>query len=167
MNLPPTAAVHAVATGHRALVTKKHGRFVSFRLAVVIAVAFAEAQELPRTARFHPFVVRQRAITAPLPHVGNMALPQWNSRQPLVMEVRIGPTGNVETSLILDSPNEIFAKAAGAAVLSWKFRPFLVGGAPIVVITKLTFYFRPNGSGGVTVIDANQPEPDRVRKSRG
>jgi outer membrane biosynthesis protein TonB len=83
------------------------------------------------------------------------------------MEVRIGPTGNVETSLILDSPNEIFAKAAGAAVLSWKFRPFLVGGAPIVVITKLTFYFRPNGSGGVTVIDANQPEPDRVRKSRG
>jgi TonB family protein len=62
----------------------------------------------------------------------------------VIVEATIDPAGNVSSARVV-SGHPLLAAAAVEAVLQWKYRPTLLNGAPIAVVTtaNVTFSLRP------------------------
>jgi TonB family protein len=55
----------------------------------------------------------------------------------------IGRAGEVRNLTMVDGTNPAFIEAATAAVQQWKYKPYLLNGAPVEVETKITVKFNP------------------------
>ena len=64
-------------------------------------------------------------------------------RNDVVLDVRIGPEGRVET-LSLISGDQPFADSAMQAVKNWQYTPYMVNGKPTAMHTKITVSFPPS-----------------------
>jgi len=63
------------------------------------------------------------------------------------LEVLIGREGNVQETKLL-SGHEILAKAAMKAVLKWRYKPILINGKPVEIVTEVDVNFTLAGSRG-------------------
>jgi protein TonB len=60
-----------------------------------------------------------------------------------VLEAVISRAGRIE-NLRTISGHPVLAKAAEAAVNQWQFRPYILNGVPIEVMTQITVDFKLN-----------------------
>ena len=58
----------------------------------------------------------------------------------VTVEITVSRLGDVTNARAVSGPAELRA-AAVSAVRGWRFRPYLVGGMPVVVSTTLQFSF--------------------------
>jgi TonB family protein len=64
---------------------------------------------------------------------------------PVVVHVLIDEAGNVEDAKVVDTPDQRLAEAALYAVMSWKYRPYLLNGKPMAVETTVTVNYSFGG----------------------
>lgn len=85
----------------------------------------------------------------------------------IALEVQILPSGDVDDVRSI-SGDPILVQAAMEAVRQWKYRPYVIEGNAVTVITLARFNFAltENGTGGV-VTEALVTQPQRVRVSSG
>jgi TonB family protein len=79
----------------------------------------------------------------------------------VMVKMLVSETGDVDSVEVL-SGDPILAKAAVAAAIKWKFKPFVKNGKPVPVFTTVPFNFAFSGN----VSDSPQV-PKRVRVSSG
>jgi protein TonB len=58
------------------------------------------------------------------------------------LEATVGENGSV-SSIKIVSGNPVLTRAASAALLKWKFKPFTENGTPVKAIVPLSFDFKP------------------------
>jgi protein TonB len=58
------------------------------------------------------------------------------------LEAAVNEEGKVDTVRVVNG-NPILTKAASAALLKWKFKPFTSNGTPVKALATLTFSFKP------------------------
>ena len=67
-----------------------------------------------------------------------------------VCQIEVNEIGKVKDVSIWESPDPLIARAVKRAVLNWKFKNPTMGGKPVPIRGKLTFYFQiQNGKGVV------------------
>ena len=79
----------------------------------------------------------------------------------VMVKMLVSETGDVDSVEVV-SGDPILAKAAVAAAIKWKFKPFIKNGKPVQVFTTVPFNFAFSGN----VSDSSQT-PQRVRVSSG
>jgi TonB family protein len=89
----------------------------------------------------------------------------------VVVEVLVSETGGVESVEVVRG-DPILAKAAVSAAKKWKFKPFIRGGKPVKVSTKIPFDFAFSDKVTDTAPPADVPadkgkDTTRVRVSQG
>jgi len=62
-----------------------------------------------------------------------------------VAELEVDEQGDVSEVRVLEAPHESIKAAVVDAVRQWKFRRSTIGGEPVRVRSKLTFYYVNNG----------------------
>ena len=80
-----------------------------------------------------------RRVTPVYPSIAKTAGVQGQ----VVLEAVISRTGRIE-NLRAISGHPTLARAAEAAVSQWEFRPYILNGTPIEVVTQITVDFRLN-----------------------
>lgn len=100
----------------------------------------------------------------------------------VVLELRILPSGDVENVRVING-DPLLGQAATEAMMQWKYRPYVIDGNPVTVITtaRLNFALTPSGTEevsepevGVAGVVRSEPGatprvalPTRVRVSSG
>jgi TonB family protein len=83
---------------------------------------------------------------------------------PVVLRVKINTSGDVE-SMNLFSGHPMLAPAAMEAVKQWKYKPYLLNGVPIKVVTDVTVNFtlpdKPPADGTVGSVPGGIPEGEK------
>jgi TonB family protein len=117
---------------------------------MIIAMACAAQQPAgsgasPAVAQIAPAEAEELLIASVVPQYpsdGRFNQIQNNE----VLEIRIDELGNV-TDAHVKSGHPLFAQSSLEAVKQWKFRPYLVNGAPVPVETTVLIAFRLSDQG--------------------
>ncbi|HEY0872373.1 MAG TPA: M56 family metallopeptidase [Vicinamibacterales bacterium] len=87
----------------------------------------------------------------------------------VVLEIRVGPDGNVEDARVLRSI-PLLDQAAIDAVMQWRFVPTRLNGQPVPVMMTVTVNFNPNGGqdpAPAPVLEAIEVRPQGSLPVRG
>lgn len=102
----------------------------------------AEAQLLQRVPPAYPPLAQQARVQGPV-----------------VLDVVIGTDGSV-TEVRVISGHPMLVQSAVDAVKQWKYKPYMLNGAPVEVRTRVTIQFSVQTmANSTTQIDAGQPTP--------
>jgi protein TonB len=103
----------------------------------------SQPQPQPKRVRVSQGVLQGMIVTRVQPRYPKDAK-KARIQGPVVMQAIIGTNGDV-TDLRLVSGHPLLAPAAMDAVKQWKYRPYMLNGAPIEVETTITFNFTLSG----------------------
>jgi TonB family protein len=67
----------------------------------------------------------------------------------VVAQIVVSEEGAVAEASVLQAPADSIKKAVPEAIRQWRFKPQTVGGAPVRVHSKLTFYYLIDHGKGV------------------
>ncbi|MDQ3665560.1 MAG: energy transducer TonB [Acidobacteriota bacterium] len=73
-----------------------------------------------------------------------------------VVEIEFDENGAVSKAVVLESPDRVIAEAVSHAVGQWKFQRQTLGGQPVHIRGKLTFYYVIDADGGGHVENPRQ-----------
>jgi TonB family protein len=98
----------------------------------------------------------QERIITKLPPVYPPEAKKARIQGKVILEAVIGKTGHVENVKVVSGPAEL-QQSAMDAVRQWVYKPYLMKGDPVEVITKITVNYTLAGSKK----DASAPNPNQ------
>lgn len=114
-------------------------RFLAL-LTTLLCVLGADAQG-PTWASIPESLLRKNAIKKSMP-IFPRESKRRGSKGPAVVSVEINEAGELTGATVLQAPDAFISKAVHMAIYNWRFRPVrLIGGKPVRIKSKLTFYF--------------------------
>lgn len=96
--------------------------------AVNTSAAVAQGFILTKTAPVYPDVAKQAGISGTV-----------------VLQALIGRDGEIHDLQVISAPSPSLAASAQAAVAQWRYRPYLLNGVPVEVITTISVIFSLRG----------------------
>lgn len=104
-------------------------------------------------------VLEQSAIVRGLPPYPPASQRQ-NHQGVAVCEIKVAVDGTVANIRVLQAPDAEISAAVSATLRTWRFRRLTSEGKPVLILTRMVFYFRRVGDA-YTVIDAAAEEAKR------
>lgn len=124
---------------------RKQAAALALLIVLSIPAAPVSAQCLKKGST-HEQILRSRTLKAVLPAFPTEALKD-GSEGVAVAQLELDETGAVKAVKILQAGHPAIERAVYAAVIQWKFKPFVISGVSSCVQGKLTFYFKINEAG--------------------
>ena len=104
------------------------------------AASSAAGLQAPKAIKFSEAILRKKAARTVRP-----SYPATSRKQGVqgvaVAQLEIDEKGRVSHVDILEAPDAAIKEAVTNATMQWEFIPSTIGGEPVRIVGKLTFYF--------------------------
>jgi TonB family protein len=114
----------------------------SILICILSGSVFAQlpANKFPDRVQVAEFVLRKYVVKSEMPAFPNSSFRRQNQGVS-VSSVSVDDHGLVTNVSVWEAPDKEIAKSIERSLRHWKFKPPTIGGRPVPISGKLTFYF--------------------------